>query len=143
MINTSNEINKIFIPHNAIFNTLKKYIKDNASVDTYVGTNISLTQNPSIIFQEARNELQSRSTTYDYTTRIMNYNIDIYCKKLPNSYEIIQELVVLVTQVMEEMFKMQGGLIAIIPISDSTERISFQANLRFTIRYIPNENRVY
>lgn len=143
MTNLKKEINKMFIPNNEIFEYLKKYIKKNASIDTLVARNISTSKNPSIVFEESRNEVQSRSTSFDDTRRIMNYTINIYCEQLPNSYQIIQELIVLVSEVMEGHYHMTGGIIGIIPTSDSANRISFQANLRYTIRYMPMYNRLY
>lgn len=143
MKNLKKEINKMFIPNNEIFEYLKKYIKENASIDTLVARNISTSKNPSIVFEESRNEVQSRSTSFDDTRRILNYTITIYCIQLPNSYQIIQELIILVSEVMEGHYHMKGGLLSIIPTSDSTNRISFQANLRYTIRYMPMYNTLY
>lgn len=137
------EIENMFQPNEEILKNLQSYIKQNASVETWVGRNRTQNKNPIIVFQEARNELQSKSTTYDNTTRIMNYNINIYCSQNINSYDIVKELVVLVTKVMQGYYKMNGGLIAILPNFDGKDKIGYQANLRFTTRFIPSKLKLY
>lgn len=137
------EIKNMFQPNEEIFKNLQTYIKENASVETWVGRNRTQNKNPIIVFQEARNELQTRSTTNDNTTRFLNYNINIYCSHNVNSYDIIKELVVLVTNVMQGYYRMQGGLIAILPNFDGKDKIGYQANLRFSTRFIPSELKLY
>ena len=137
------EIENMFQPNEEILKNLQSYIKQNASVETWVGRNRTQNKNPIIVFQEARNELQSKSTTYDNTTRIINYNINIYCSHNVNSYDIVKELVVLVTKVMQGYYKMNGGLIAILPNFDGKDKIGYQANLRFTTRFIPSKLKLY
>lgn len=141
--NMINEIKNMFKPNNEIFTNLKDYINANASVNTWVGRIKSGKYNPVVVFEEYRNELNTRSTTYDNTTRIMNYNINIYCSELNNSYEIVNELVVLVIEVMQGYYKMTGGLVGVIPTYDDPNKVSYQANLRFTTRFIPTKEKLY
>ena len=122
---------------------LKSYINDNATLKTWVGKNKISNSNPMVVFKEARNELNTRSTTYDNTTRIMNYNINIYCNKRNDSREVVEELVVLVNEVMVGFYKMQGGLIAINDNYDDKNKNSCQANLRFTTKFMPKTKRLY
>lgn len=138
-----NEISNMFLPNNEILTNLRDYITFKSKNKTWVGRNKVNNQNPMIVFKEARNELNSRSTTYDNTTRILNYNINIYCHSLPNSYQIVSELVILVCEVMQGYYKMDGGLIADIMNYTENENTGFMANLRFTTRFIPNKNKLY
>lgn len=136
------EISNMLLPNQEILVNLNDYIQKNASVKTWVGRVKVNNTSPIVVFSEARNELQTRSTTYDNTTRIINYNINIYCEKLVNSYEIVEELIMLVTNVMQGYYNMTGGVIAIIPTFDDN-KASYQANLRFTTRYIPRNKKLY
>lgn len=136
------EISNMLLPNQEILVNLNDYIQKNASVKTWVGRVKVNNTSPIVVFSEARNELQTRSTTYDNTTRIINYNINIYCEKLVNSYEIVEELIILVTNVMQGYYNMTGGVIAIIPTFDDN-KASYQANLRFTTRYIPRNKKLY
>ena len=138
-----NEIKNMFKPNIEIYQNLKDYIKSNASVETYIARNKISNKYPLIVFEEARNELNTRSTTYDNTSRLLNYNINIYCSNDEKSLEIVNELVVLVTNLMQGYYKMQGGLIAVLPGFDETNKGSYQANLRFTSRFIPTQNKLY
>lgn len=138
-----NEESMMFIPDEEIFNNLKKYISEKASIKTWVGRNKVDNQNPMIVFEESRNEIYSRSTTYNNITRVLNYNINIYCKNLPNNYEIVQELTILVCELMQNFYKMSGGLIGKFPTFDITDKTSYQANLRFTTHYIPKGLKLY
>lgn len=136
------EISNMLLPNQEILVNLNDYIQKNASVKTWVGRVKVNNTSPIVVFSEARNELQTRSTTYDNTTRIINYNINIYCEKLVNSYEIVEELIMLVTNVMQGYYNMTGGVIAIIPTFDDN-KASYQANLRFTTRYVPRNKKLY
>lgn len=138
-----NEIRNILLPQKEIFANLKEYITNNASVETWVGRKKIKKNSPIIVFEEPRNELQSRSTTYDNTTRIMNYNINVYCSKLTNSYEIVQELAILICELMQGYYHMTGGIIATIPTYEDNDANSYQVNLRFTTRYKPSQNKLY
>lgn len=137
-----NEISNMLLPNQEILVNLNDYIQKNASVKTWVGRVKVNNTSPIVVFSEARNELQTRSTTYNNTTRIINYNINIYCEKLVNSYEIVEELITLVTNVMQGYYNMTGGLTAMIPTFDDN-KASYQANLRFTTRYIPRNKKLY
>lgn len=138
-----NEVKDMFKPQKDIFENLKSYINENSTLTTWVGKNKISNSNPMIVFKEARNEINTRSTTYDNTTRIMNYNINIYCNKRNDSREVVEELVVLVNEVMVGFYKMQGGLIAINDNYDDKNKISCQANLRFTTKFMPKTKRLY
>ena len=92
-----NEIKNMFKPNIEIYQNLKDYIKSNASVETYIARNKISNKYPLIVFEEARNELNTRSTTYDNTSRLLNYNINIYCSNDEKSLEIVNELVVLLS----------------------------------------------
>ena len=137
------ETKNIFLPNKEIFEYLKKYIEDNASVSTWVGRNAVDNKNPMIVFEETRNELRKQSTTYDHTTRVMSYNINIYCSKLNNSYEIINELSTLVIEVMQSEYHLSGGLIAILPTFDDKNKISYKATLRFVANFQTNYNKIF
>lgn len=137
------ETKNMFLPNEEIYENLKTYINSKASVETWVGRNKTEKQNPMIIFEEPRNELESYSTTYNNTTRVMSYNIEIYCSTLMNSYEIVKELALLVVEVMQVYYKMNGGLTAIIPTFDNKNKISYQATLRFSTRFKPNRNKLF
>ena len=67
-----------YLPNEEIFKTLEKYVKENASVETWVGRNKVDNVNPMIVFNETRNEIVSSSTTYNTTTRLLSFSIDIY-----------------------------------------------------------------
>ena len=84
-----NEIKNMFKPNIEIYQNLKDYIKSNASVETYIARNKISNKYPLIVFEEARNELNTRSTTYDNTSRLLNYNINIYCSNDEKSLEIV------------------------------------------------------
>ena len=137
------EISNMFLPNNEILSNLKDYISSKSKITTWVGRNKVDNQNPMVVFREARNELNSQSTTYDNTSRIMNYDIKIYCHTLPNSYSIVSELVLLVTEVMQGYYHMSGGLVAEIMNYKQNEATGFMANLRFTTRFIPSRNKLY
>ena len=137
------EVRNMFKPNQEILQNLQNYIKENSSIDVWIGRKKIDTKNPIIIFEESRNELLSKSTTYDNTKRILNYSINIYCEKLKNSYEIVHELAVLVCELMQDYYHMDGGLIAVLPVFDETDKNGWQANLRFTVRFIPNRSKLY
>ena len=80
-----NEVKDMFKPQKDIFENLKSYINENSTLKTWVGKNKISNSNPMIVFKEARNELNTRSTTYDNTTRIMNYNINTF-PPVPSSF---------------------------------------------------------
>lgn len=138
-----NEIENMYLPNEEIFRNLKDYIQANASVETYVSRNKIIGKYPLIVFEEAKNELNTRSTTYNNTTRLLNYNINIYCNHRVDNFEICNELSMLVTKVMEGYYKMNGGVIATIPTYDDANKTSYQINLRFTSRFIPSKNKLY
>lgn len=138
-----NEISNMFLPNNEILNNLNNYIKNKYSISTWVGRIKVDNQNPMIVFRETRNELNSKSTTHDNTTRIMNYDIKVYCHTLPNSYNVVSELVVLICEVMQGYYKMTGGLVADIMRYNDNEATGFMATLRFTTRFIPSRNKLY
>lgn len=137
------EIKNMFLPSIEIFRNLKEYIQVNASVETYVSRNKITNKFPLIVFEEARNELDTRSTTYDNTTRTLNYNINIYCNHRVDNYELCIELANLITQVMQGYYKMSGGVIATIPTFEDANKTSYQVNMRFTSRFIPSRNKLF
>ena len=137
------EIKNILLPNNEIFTNLKEYINAHSKVQTWVGRNKIVVQTPMIVFKEPRNEIESRSTTYDNTSRLLNYNINIYCKDRKDSYQVIQELIVLVSEVMEGYYHMRGGVVAIIEGYDEKDKNSYLANLRYTTRYLPKVKKLY
>lgn len=138
-----NEISNMFLPNNEILNNLNNYIKNKYSISTWVGRIKVDNQNPMIVFRETRNELNSKSTTHDNTTRIMNYDIKVYCHTLPNSYNVVSELVILICEVMQGYYKMTGGLVADIMRYNDNEATGFMATLKFTTRFIPSRNKLY
>lgn len=138
-----NEVRNMFKPKNEILKNLQEYIKTNSKIETWVGTKKIYNKTPVIILEEPINELLTRSTTYDNTVRSLNYKINIYCEKLKNGYEIIQELVILVAEVMEGYYHMDGGLIAITPVFNDSDKNSWQATMRYTTRYIPSRSKLY
>lgn len=138
-----NEISNMFLPNNEILQNLKDYISKKYKISTWIGRNKVDKQNPMIVFREARNELNSKSTTHDNTTRIMNYEIKIYCHTLANSYNVVTDLVMLVMEVMQGYYNMSGGLVGDIMNYKQNEATGFMASLRFTTRYIPSRNKLY
>lgn len=138
-----NEISNMFLPNNEILTNLNNYIKNKSSISTWVGRIKVDNQNPMIVFRETRNELNSKSTTHDNTTRIMNYDIKVYCHTLPNSYNVVSELVILICEVMQGYYKMTGGLVADIMRYNDNEATGFMATLKFTTRFIPSRNKLY
>ena len=138
------EISNMFLPNKEILDNLKSYIEAKyTSQKVWVGRTKISNQNPMVVFSEARNELESKSTTYDNTTRIMNYNINVYCHTLKNSYEVVMDLCILICEVMQGYYKMNGGIIASIMTYTENDKSGFKANLRFTTRYIPNIKKIY
>lgn len=136
------EHSNMFDVQHEILNNLNNYIKKNVDYEVFVNTKKVREDMPTIIFEMPRNELQSRSTNYVNTTRLINFNINIYCYRKSNCKRIVEELAVLVCDVMEEYYHMKGGLIAILPILDN-QQSSYQANLRFTASYIPSQLKIY
>lgn len=137
------EISNMFNVEEDVFNYLKKYIEKHSSITTKVSRFVIKNENPLIVFEEERNDLSSRSTTYDYTTRALSYRIDIYCKKLPQCKKIVKELIVLVCEVMEEIYRMKGGVTAYSDNYDGVNIDSSNAILRFTTNFIPEYNKIY
>ena len=137
------EIKNVFLPNREIFDNLKDYIANNSSVPTYVRRVRTKEKYPLIVFQEARNELDTRSTTYDNTTRLLNYNINIYCNHRVDNLELCEELALLVSEVMQGYYNMQGGIIARIPTYDDTNKTSYLINMRFTSRYMPSKQKLF
>lgn len=139
----SNEISNIFLPNKEIFLNLKDYIKNNASIETYVSRIKVDTKDVVIVFSEPHNVLQSKSTTHNNTTRTLNYNIEIFCRNQKDNYAIANELSILVCEVMQGHYKMMGGLQGIIPTFDGKNKDSFQAQLRFTSQFYPSKNKLF
>lgn len=138
-----NETRNILKPKREILEVLQEYIKENSEIDVWVGLKKIENRTPTIIVEEARNEITSRSTTYDNIIRTLNYKINIYCNNNKKSYEILEELIVLVANVMEGYYHMEGGVIAITPIYSETDKNSWQATLRYTTRFIPSRNKLF
>lgn len=133
-----------YLPNEEIFKTLEKYVKENASVETWVGRNKVDNVNPMIVFNETRNEIVSSSTTYNTTTRLLSFSIDIYCKDRTNNYQIVTELAKLVTHVFEDIYHIHnGGIIAVVPSFDDVQKSSYQISLRYTTNYQPRYQKLY
>lgn len=143
MYNKMLEIKNMFNVEEEVFLYLQDYIKNNYSIDTKVSDIVLEKHNPLVVVEEDRNDLVSRSTTYDRTKRALSYSINIFCSKRVDSKKIVKELSVLVCNVMQNHFKMKGGLIGIIPMYDDPNTVSYQAIIRFTTNYIPSENKIY
>lgn len=138
------ETKYVLEPKKQIFKYLRDYIMANASVSTWVGRVKIDDRSPMVVFEESRNELVNYSTTYDNTTRLLNYNINIYCSDLSEkTFKIAEEIEQLVIEVMEGVFHMQGGTIARIPTYDSNNKNCYQINLRYTTNYKPKELKIY
>lgn len=137
------ETKNIFKPRAEILKNLQDYIKSNSEIEVWVGTRRIINKSPCIILEEARNEITSRSTTYDNTIRTLNYKINIYSSKNKNNYEIVENLCLLVAEFMEGYYHMEGGIIAITPIYSETDKNSWQATMRYTSRFIPSRNKLY
>ena len=140
MLNTKVENSTVFEPYNEIYEVLKDYV-ENTYNNNHVGSkNVEVLKNkisqetPCVIFSEPINKLQTQSTTYD---------INIYCNKNNNSEQIVRELAILVIEVMQGHYHMNGGVIAIMPQFDSPLKDSYQADLRFTTNYIPSRSKLY
>lgn len=137
------EIDNMFLPNEEIYSNLKDYINDNFEEEVWIGRNKVVGENITIIFEESKNVLLSQSTTKDNTTRTLNYEIDIYCLERLDSYEIVKKLTILVIEFMQGIYKMNGGLNAIIPIYNGKNHTSYQASLRFSTSFKPNENKLF
>lgn len=134
----------VFLPNKVLFKRLKEYVETNSEIENVkVGRIIEDTEYPLIVFEEARNELETKSTTHDNTTRLLNYNINVYCSRRQDSYSVVIHLAELVMAFMQGIYNMDGGLIGVIPSFDDKKKISYQANLRFTCRYRPNKLKIY
>ena len=142
-----NEIKNIFLPNKEILDNLNSYIKYNIKgtdiPDVWVGRRKIDNKNPMVVFTETRNEEQSRSTTYDNTTRVMSYNVDVFCYSFKNSYDIATRLATMVCEVMQGYYKMKGGVIGVVPTFDQNKENPIRINLRFTARFIPSQNKIY
>lgn len=138
------ETQNMFLPNEEIFQSLKEYIKSNSSISTvWVGRNLIQNKNPIVVFEEARNELKSQSTTYDHSVRYLNYNINVYCNYQDDNYGVVKELCTLIAEVMEELYHMKGGVVAMLSNYDGANKIGYRANLRYTANYIPKNLRIY
>lgn len=137
-----NEIKNLFIPNEEIYNNLKSYIESKNSLAKVKRNNIQ-NEEVLIVFKEARNVLKSKSTTYDFTTRTLNYELEIYCKNQKENYNLLLELSTLIAEVMESYYHMNGGIIAIFPNYDGKNGGSYQASLRYTSNYIPSIKKIY
>lgn len=138
-----NEIENMFLPNEEIYINLQEYIKQHFSEEVWVGRN-KITKEPIMItFKESKNVLQNFSTTKDNSIRTLDYEIDIYCGERVDSYEIVNELSILVVKFMQGIYKMNGGLNAILPIYDGKNHTSYQASLRFSTNFKPNENKLF
>lgn len=137
-----NETKNIFLPSKEIFENLKEFIKENSSIEVWIGRIKVEKDMPIIVFNEARNELTERSTSKNFTRRTLNYNINVYSSD-NNSFEIVQYLATLICHFMQDIYQMEGGIIATLPSFDIQNRPSYQANLRFTTRFIPSKNKLY
>ena len=136
------EHSNIFKLETEIFTNVKNYVESKINYEVYVNKSKIRKDMPTIIFEMPRNELQSRSTNYTNTTRNINFNINVYCYGKHNSRDIVEELSLLVCDVMNDYYKLKGGLIAILPTLDN-QQPSYQANLRFTATYKPNSLKIY
>ncbi len=149
MINTKVEISTIFEPYKEVYEVLKDYVETTYNEKHKGGSKVEVLKNkisqqtPVVIFSEPINRLQTESTTYDNTTRLINYDINIYCNKNNNSEQIVRELAILVIEVMQGYYRMNGGVVAIMPQFDSPLKDSYQANLRFTTNFLPSRNKLY
>lgn len=136
------EHRKIYEVRSEIFQNLRNYIDDKVSYEVNVSQYKIDKTMPTIIFEMPRNELQSQSTNYTNTTRVLNFNINIYCYGKENSKPIVEELALLVCDVMEGFYHFKGGIIAVLPVL-ANQKPSYQANLRFTASYIPSQMKIY
>ena len=149
MLNTKVENITVFEPYNEIYEVLKDYVESTYNNNHVGSKKVEVLKNkisqetPCVIFSEPINKLQTQSTTYDNTTRTLNYDINIYCNKNNNSEQIVRELAILVIEVMQGHYHMNGGVISIMPQFDSPLKDSYQANLRFTTNYIPSRSKLY
>lgn len=136
-------MDNIFLVEDYVYDYLKKYIKNNAKITTKVSKFVIEKQNPLIVFEEERNSLNSWSTTYDNKKRALSYRIDVYCNKLPNCKNIVKELINLINYVMEDIFHMNGGVIASVHNYDGSNESSFNATLRYTTTFDTTYNKIY
>ena len=136
------EISNMFLPNEEIFETLKAYVEGKSTYEVWVGRNKVKEQNNVVVFEEANNLLQSYSTTFDDTTRALSYNIEVYCNKNGDNYDAIKQISILILEVMQDYYKMIGGINAIMPDFDSKNKDSYRATLRFTKSFKPNRNKL-
>lgn len=137
------ETKNVFLPNEEIFTNLKSFVEENASCEVWVGRNKVEEQKNVVIFEETNNLLLTHSTTFDNTTRALTYNIEIYCRQNEDNYQVAKEIAILVLEVMQDHYKMIGGINAILPTFDGKNKNSYQATLRFTKSFKPNENKLF
>ena len=137
-------MSSIFQVKKVIFKELKDYVKANSkfAVDVKMRKIDELGDTPLILFSEARNETYGRTTNYQDQHRIINYEINIYCKG-KDCEQKIDDLSILVVEIMENKYHMEGGLLSVIPYFDDNEPYTLQANFRYTTRYNPSRLLIY
>lgn len=137
-------MSSIFQVKKVIFKDLKEHIKSKCtfSVDVKMRKVDELKDTPLVLFSEERNESFNRTTNYQNQDRIINYEINIYCKG-KDCEQKIDDLSILVVEVMENKYHMEGGLLSVIPYFDDNEPYTLQANFRYTTRYNPSRLLIY
>lgn len=130
-----------------VFYNIKKYIqKYYPSVNVIKHRNIKL-QYPCIVVEENSNVLGSMTKDVYGAEQIreLSYEITIYAiddtKSQKTSFEFCDELTQKVLEVMQEHYRMQGGLDAKIPFVN--EQNATQYVLHFSCQWFTNKNRIY
>lgn len=137
-----NELQNLFLPNQEVFANLKSYIETKQPL-AKVKRNSILNEDVLVVFKEAKNTLKSKSTTNNFTTRTLNYELEIYCKAQKDNYKLLLELSTLISEVFEGYYNMTGGIMAIFPNYDGKNGGSYQATLRYTSNYMPSIKKIY
>ena len=126
----------LFLVQDVVYNFLKDYIKNKVDFEVDVlKSKVAEQEKPLIVFSENQNGLFSTTTNYEHNIRMLSYDIDIYCKGVQFE-QIAKTLSSLVVNVMERHFKMNGGIVGVLPRYKG-EPNTIQVNLKYTTKYDP------
>lgn len=128
----------------SIYKNLKEYLTKNSNYSPTITTRIIENANPLVVFEETRNETYVRTTNYVNRDRILNYTINIFADDIDEaaSPTICRELAQLISEVMEDYYHAEGGITGTIPRYNDTSN-TYQIQMRYTLKYIPNKAKLY
>lgn len=130
----------------SIFANLKTYLTSKSKYNPYVSMRVTDNKNPLVVITEERNDISIRTTNYVTNERLLNYSINIFADDDVNtgddSVTISKELTQLVSEVMENYYHANGGVIGKIPRYDDTTN-TYQVQMRYTLKYDPSRAKLY